>query len=71
MRKERCSDCYFWDFFADDIPEHMGTCYRYPPTIPYEEEKEDDKPGSTSPMSGEWTGPNTRGTHWCGEFKPK
>ena len=67
-RCERCDMCYFWQRFGDGEEDDgevysVGSCRRFPPTIPYEGDRKAD------PFCHAWTGANSKSTFWCGEFK--
>lgn len=70
---EECRKCYYWEFWVDDPDDEsqdIGSCHRYPPSIPYEEDNE-WKNQPTSPSIDAWVGCNSRAGYWCGEFKPR
>lgn len=67
-RGEQCAKCYFGVDQDLEAPGQQLWCYRYPPAMPYVEDRKNPEKTDPSepwqPVAVWWSG-------WCGEFKPR
>ncbi len=79
-QRTRCDGCTFWEFIEKEgnhKDDDAGECRRFPPQMNTAYLIANDNIGDAEPAIEEsrhtwsWTFPQTVGSEWCGEFKPK